>query len=76
MHPDTLGYIATLSGLKLCETRYLSPVASQHLLKEAPIDSTYSAPLVDSIQRLNANIRQLNALLYGFQDYCLILEVV
>jgi len=76
MHPDTLGYIATLSGLRLCETRYLSPVASQHLLKEAPVDSTYSAPLVDSIQRLNANIRQLNALLYGFQDYCLILEVV
>jgi 2-polyprenyl-3-methyl-5-hydroxy-6-metoxy-1,4-benzoquinol methylase len=76
MHPDTLGYIATLSGLKVVETRYLSPVATSHLLKEVPVDSTYSAPLGDAMQRLNANIRQLNSLLYGFQDYCLILEVV
>jgi SAM-dependent methyltransferase len=76
MHPDTLGYIATLSGLKIAETRYLSPVAVSHLLKEVPVDSTYSAPLADAMQRLNSNIRQLNSLLYGFQDYCLILEVV
>jgi SAM-dependent methyltransferase len=76
MHPDTLGYIATLSGLKIAETRYLSPVAVSHLLKEVPVDPTYSAPLADAMQRLNANVRQLNSLLYGFQDYCLILEVV
>jgi hypothetical protein len=75
MHPDTLGYIATLSGLKLAETRYLSPVAVSHLLKEIPIDSTYSAVLADAMGRLNSNIRQLNSLLYGSQDYCLVLEV-
>lgn len=76
MHPDTLGYIATLAGLALRETRFLSPVAPAHLLREVPIDSTYSPALVDGMQRLNANIRQLNSLLYGYQDYCVVLEVV
>lgn len=75
MHPDTLGYIATLAGLKIAETRYLSPVSPNHLLKEIPIDSSNTGPVNDAIQRINANVQQLNRLLYGFQDYALVLEV-
>ncbi len=76
MHPDTLGYIATLTGLRIVEVRYLSPVAKSHLLKEIPIDSTYAPVLADALTRLNGDIKQLNDLLYGYQDYALILEVL
>ncbi len=74
-HPDTLGYLATLSGLKLVETRYLSPVSPNHLLKEIPIDSSHTPAVADAVRRINVNIQQLNKLLYGHQDYCLVLEV-
>ncbi len=75
MHPDTLGYIATLSGLKLVETKYLSPVSPNHLLKEIPIDSSHTPAVADAVRRVNVNLQQLNRLLYGHQDYCLVLEV-
>jgi 2-polyprenyl-3-methyl-5-hydroxy-6-metoxy-1,4-benzoquinol methylase len=74
MHPDTLGYMATLAGLKIVETRMLSPVAPNHLLKEVPIDSSHKPAVADAIRRVNENIAQLNRLLYGYQDYCLVLE--
>jgi O-antigen chain-terminating methyltransferase len=75
MHPDTLGYTATLAGLKIVETRYLSPVAPNHLLKEIPVDPNHPPTVVDTVHRINQNIEQLNRLIYGFQDYALILEV-
>lgn len=75
MHPDTLGYMATLAGLAVVETRYLSPVSPNQLLREIPIDTTLKSNVTEALQRINANIAQLNKLLYGFQDYCLILEV-
>jgi O-antigen chain-terminating methyltransferase len=75
MHPDTLGYMATLAGLVVKETKLLSPVSAHYLLKELPLDSTHTPAVSDAVRRLNLNIQQLNALLYGFQDYCLVLEV-
>ncbi len=74
MHPDTLGYMATLAGLKIVETRMLSPVSPNHLLKEIPIDSSHTPAVGDAISRINENISQLNRLLYGHQDYCIVLE--
>lgn len=76
MHPDTLGYTATLAGLKIVETRYLSPVAPNHMLKEIPVDPNHPPTVVDTVNRINQNIEQLNRLIYGFQDYALVLEVV
>lgn len=74
MHPDTLGYMATLAGLKILETKMLSPVSPNHLLKEIPVDSSHTPAVGDAINRINENIAQLNRLLYGFQDYCIVLE--
>lgn len=75
MHPDTLGYMATLAGLAIREVMPLSPVSPNQLLKEVPVDSSHLPAVKDAIVRINENIRQLNDLLYGFQDYCLVLEV-
>jgi SAM-dependent methyltransferase len=74
MHPDTLGYMATLAGLSIKETKMLSPVAMNHLLKEIPVDSSHKPAVADAIHRINENLVQLNRLLYGYQDYCLVLE--
>ena len=74
MHPDTLGYMATLAGLKIIETKMLSPVSPNHLLKDIPIDSSHTPAVADAVARINENLRQLNRLLYGFQDYCLVME--
>jgi SAM-dependent methyltransferase len=74
MHPDTLGYMATLAGLAVKEVKMLSPVAMNHLLKEIPVDSSHKPAVADAIHRINENITQLNRLLYGYQDYCLVLE--
>ncbi len=75
LHPDTLGYMATLAGLQIVETKYLSPVSPNSLLREIPIDTTLKPNVSDAIHRINANITQLNRLLYGHQDYALVLEV-
>ena len=74
VHPDTLGYMGTLAGLKLIETKMLSPVSDNHLLKEIPVDSSHAPAVADAIHRLNRNIHQMNSLLYGFQDYCVVFE--
>lgn len=75
MHPDTLGYMATLAGLTIKEVLPLSPVSPNQLLKEIPVDSSHLPAVKDAMLRINENIKQLNELLYGFQDYCLVLEV-
>ncbi len=74
MHPDTLGYMATLAGLRIIETKMLSPVSPTHLLKDIPVDSSHTPAVADAVSRINDNFQQLNRLLYGFQDYCLVLE--
>jgi hypothetical protein len=74
MHPDTLGYMATLAGLRIIETKMLSPVSPTHLLKDIPVDSSHTPAVADAVSRINENFQQLNRLLYGFQDYCLVLE--
>jgi hypothetical protein len=74
-HPDAVEQMAMAAGLSLKETRFLSPVPPHFLLRELPDDSSNTFPFRDGIQRLNANIRQLNALLYGYQDYCMVFEV-
>jgi len=75
LHPDTLGYMATLAGLTIVETRYLSPVSPNQLLLPIPVDTALKPNVAEAIRRINANIDQLNKLLYGFQDYCLVVEV-
>jgi 2-polyprenyl-3-methyl-5-hydroxy-6-metoxy-1,4-benzoquinol methylase len=76
LHPDMLGYMATLAGLTVKETKMLSPVSPHYLLKELPSDSSHTPAVAEAVRRLNLNMQQLNSLLYGFQDYCLVLEVV
>lgn len=75
LHPDTLGYMMTLAGLKLVETRELAPVDEGAKLQPIPLGGHLTPRWAQTVELLNRNINQLNTLLYGNQDYCIIAEV-
>ncbi len=75
LHPDTLEYAMNLAGLRTVEIRKLSPVAEGGQLQRIPLEEFMSPRWRDSISALNKNIEQLNSLVYGYQDYCIVAEV-
>jgi 2-polyprenyl-3-methyl-5-hydroxy-6-metoxy-1,4-benzoquinol methylase len=72
MHPDTLKYMMELAGFASAEVRYLSPVAAEAQLREVPISEYMSPQWAYSVELLNHNVKQLNSLLYGYQEFCII----
>ena len=75
LHPDTLSYGLTLAGLKVIEVRKLSPVPAGAMLQLVPVEDYMTPRWAHTIGLLNKNFTQLNEMLYGFQDYCVIAEV-
>jgi 2-polyprenyl-3-methyl-5-hydroxy-6-metoxy-1,4-benzoquinol methylase len=74
LHPDTLEYSASLSGLKVKEVRVLSPIPGAAKLQQIQIDEDFPPRLAFALERVNQNIAQLNNWLYAEQDYCIIAE--
>jgi O-antigen chain-terminating methyltransferase len=72
VHPDTLEHLAVSAGFPSTELRELSPIPdSVKLLALEPMP--FMTPQwKDVMARMNHNVSQLNGLLYGAQDYCLI----
>ncbi|MEZ4753233.1 MAG: class I SAM-dependent methyltransferase [Bdellovibrionota bacterium] len=75
LHPDTLEHGMSLAGLKVIEVKYLSAVPKEAQLQEISIDTTVTPKWGELVKGLNRNIKQLNQLLYGYQDYCIVAEV-
>lgn len=75
LHPDTLSYLLSLAGLKVLEIRYLSAVDSASQLQYLTIDDGMTPRWVETCQKINSNLEQLNKIIYGYQDYCVIAEV-
>ena len=75
LHPDTLKHGMTLAGLNVSEVKYLSPVPAEAQLQEVEIDAGVTPKWGELLKGMNRNISQLNDLLYGYQDYCIIAEV-
>ncbi|MCB0328175.1 MAG: class I SAM-dependent methyltransferase [Bdellovibrionales bacterium] len=75
LHPDTLEYAMNLAGLQTVEVRYLSPVERDSQLRPLPVEEYMSPRLAHTIQTIDRNFEQLNSLLYGYQDYCIVAEV-
>jgi len=74
LHPDTLSYAMTLTGLKILELKMLSPYPAEAGLREIAAEEYLTPRWVRLIELINYNLRRLNELLYGYQDYCLIAE--
>lgn len=75
LHPDTLDYIMKLAGMKTIEVRMLSPIPEGALLQEVPLGEQLTPRWMHAMTLMNQNIRQLNNMLYGYQDFCIVAEV-
>lgn len=75
LHPDTMSYRMALAGLVIREVRMLSPVPAEAQLQTIPVDEHLTPRWAFTIGRLNHNVEQLNRLLFGYQDYCIVAEV-
>lgn len=74
LHPETMRYLMELAGLKTLEIKTLAPFPPEAQLVTLPIADHLTPRWVETISTLNHNFERLNALLYGFQDYCIIAE--
>ena len=75
LHPDTLSYAMTLAGLRVVEIRKLSPVPAEAQLRLVPQQDFMTPRWRETVELINHNLQQLNDLMYGYQDYCVIAEV-
>jgi hypothetical protein len=71
-HPDTLRFQMDQAGFLSTEVRYLSPVPPEAMLREIPTSDFMPPQWEHAVSLLNHDISQLNALLYGYQDFCII----
>lgn len=74
LHPDTLAYELELAGLRVREVRYLSPVPVSAQLQEVSLPEAVPPSVQQAFEQVNGAIRQINRVMYGFQDYCVIAE--
>jgi len=72
VHPDTLQHLAVAAGFSDSKIEELSLMPDA--VKLIPIEpQAYMTPQwQNTISQMNHNVQQLNSLLYGAQDYCLI----
>jgi 2-polyprenyl-3-methyl-5-hydroxy-6-metoxy-1,4-benzoquinol methylase len=74
LHPDTLAYEIELAGLRVREVRYLSPIPPEAQLQEVALSSEMPPAIQHGFEQVNGAIRQINRVMYGYQDYCVIAE--
>ncbi len=75
LHPETMRFMLELLGLKVLSVNKLSPYGEEASLKEIEVTEFMTPRWGVTIETLNRNIRRLNKILYGHQDYCIIAEV-
>ena len=75
LHPDTTQYMMELSGLLVREIRLLSPYPRGAELQEVAIPDELTPQFRGSLETVNSNIRELNRLIFGHQDYAVIAQV-
>lgn len=75
LHPDTLEYAMTLHGLTIDAVRFLSPVPEEACLQPIEVQEYMTPRWIQTVDRMNRNFKQLNELIYGYQDYCIVARV-
>jgi SAM-dependent methyltransferase len=66
VHPDTLSFLLTAAGFQQVEVRYQAPYPERHKLRRVDGLPELAAAA------LNANVDQLNGLMFGYFDYAVI----
>jgi O-antigen chain-terminating methyltransferase len=75
LHPETMRFMLDLCGLKVTEIHKLSPYSNESALQELQLNEFMTPRWALAIETLNKNIRKLNNLMFGHQDYCIVAEV-
>ena len=75
IHPDSMRFIMELSGFEVVELKKLSPFPAEAALLPLPPDCAYTPGAKQIAGNYNENVRRLNDLLFGWQDYALIMRV-
>ena len=76
LHPDTLSFQMGLFGLKTVETKFLSQIPEEAGIQTVQLGAHMTPMWQDTLEKINRNFTRLHQLLFGFQDYCVIAEVV
>lgn len=72
LHPETLRFLVDTAGLEVTEVRRLSPYPDGAKLQEISFDPQLTPRWRGVIDVMNHNIRQLNDIFFGYQDYAII----
>ena len=84
VHPETLQFLLESCGFKEIETKFITPVSEDMLLKKIAVEETgietffkkfgikIKGRKMERIEIYNNNINILNKILYGAQDYVII----
>ncbi len=75
LHPDTMQYLMELAGLKVLRVVKRSAFPSAAILQEIELDAAMPPRWKSTVEGINDNVRRLNALLFGHQDYFILAEV-
>ncbi len=75
LHPETFKFMVNVAGFRILEHRELSPFPEGALLREIPTAAYMTPQWIQTLELFNANVRELNRLLFGAQDYAIIAEV-
>lgn len=72
LHPETMRYLVELAGSQVLDVQLRSPYPAGALLQEIAVGEFMPPRWADTLETLNRNIRELNRLLFGHQDYSII----
>jgi O-antigen chain-terminating methyltransferase len=72
LHPETLKYLVTASGLLGATIEYRSPVPEQDRLQSIPLPAGADPRAADLVESFNANVEKLNARLFTNLDYAIV----
>lgn len=74
-HPETMRFMMETSGFRVLEVRELSQYPEEAMLQPVPVEAYMTPRWAAAIERINRNMEQLNKLLFGAQDYCIVAQV-
>ncbi len=72
LHPQTMAFMAEMSGLEVKEIRELSPYPPEATLQSIPLEEFMTPSARQMAELINHNFSALNSILFGFQDYSIV----
>ena len=72
LHPNLIEFLLRSAGFKKVEVKFLSPIPEKSKLKKIKPDKEFTEQEKKFSEIYNENIRKLNSIIYGYQDYAVI----